>query len=338
MTGQFSMNDIVDATKQLMHNDVPKEYTQADAQEAIRQAIIAINDGSTTLSPKNFYRGSETFALVETLINVIENEGLKGDEFFMDFVDYRNIAEGDKNLFYSENTDTFIVSEIGRGNEGIRRQRLNAYQTYSVTTSPKAIRVYEHLSRLLAGRIDFSTLVQKVTESLTKKRYEDIYSLFTTVASTTPGMYSQACYTGTYKEDDIIRVIDHVEADNDAPATIIGTRNALRKLKMDVVADAAKSDMYDMGYYGKFNGTPTYRIRSRYKTGTKDFIFPDDKLYVIAGRDKFIKFVTEGNAILAQRQAIENADLTQEYWYITQYGLTLALQHCIGLIELTTTP
>lgn len=329
---EFTTKDTLELAKRIICHDVPKEYTESDAQTALRQKLIEMNDGKEKLNPRTFRPGTELYALIEELINVVENEGLKGDEFFMNFVEYRNVAEGDQNIFYTEDQDTFIVSEIGRGNQGIRRQRLNAGEQFSVTTSPKAIRTFEHLSRIMAGRINFNTMVQRVTESITKKRYDDIYTAFTGITATTRGMYSGIIYTGTYNENAVLDVIDHVEADNNAPATIIGTRKALRQLKMDVVADAAKDDMYAMGYYGRFNGTPTYRIQSRYQTGTKNFIFPDNKLYVVAGQDKFIKFVTEGNSILNNVQAVDNMDLTQEYWYIMQYGIAVWLAHGIGLI------
>lgn len=333
----FTMNDTLELAKSVITHDVPREYTENDAQTALRHALIEMNGGSEKLNVRTFRPGTELFAFIEELINVVENEGLKGDEFFMNYVDYRNVAEGDQNIFYTEDTEGFIVSEIGRGNQAIRRQRLNAGQQVSITTSPKAVRVYEHLSRLMAGRVNFNTMVQRVAESINKKKYEDIFATFTGVTAATDGMYAQLVYSGTYTENNVLDVIEHVEADNNASATIIGTRKALRTLKTDtdLTSNMAKDDMYDMGYYGKFNGTPCYRIRSRYKTGTHDFIFPDNKLYIVAGNEKFIKFVTEGNAILDTRQAVENMDLTQEYWYITQYGIALMLNHGIGIVEFT---
>ena len=332
---EFTATDTLALAESILHNEVPKEYTSTDAQSALRHSIIELNNGSEKLNPRTFRPGTELFAFIEDLINIVENEGLKGDEFFMQFVDYRNVAEGDQNIFYTEDQDGFIVSEIGRGNQAIRRQRLGAGEQMTVTTRPYAIRVWEHLSRIMAGRIDFNTMVQRVATSIQKKKYEQIFETFQTITSATPGMYNELTYSGSYDEDSVLNVIEHVEADNNAPATIIGTRKALRKLQMDVLADGAKDDMYAMGYYGRFNGTPTYRIQSRYKEGTHDFIFPDDKIYVVAGNEKFIKFVTEGNAILDTRQAVENMDLTQEYWYITQYGIALMMGHGIGICTFT---
>lgn len=332
---EFTVNDTLELTKAIIRNEVPKEYTSKDAQSALRQSLIELNGGSDQFSARNFRPGTEMFDFVEKYLDVVVNEGLKGDEFFMNYVEYINVNEGDKNIFYTEDKDTFVVSEIGRGNQGIRRQRLGWGEQFSVPTSPKAIRVYEHLSRIMSNRVDFSVLTQRVAASIQKHQYMDIFKLFTSLSATTQGMYAQATYTGTYDEDSILDVIQHVEADNEAPATIIGTLKALRQLEMDVVADQAKTDMYMMGYYGRFNGIPTFRIESRYAEGTRDFIFPDDKLYIVAGQDKFIKFVTEGQPLLNTVSALDNMDLTQEYFYIWQYGVAMWLMHCIGLVTLT---
>lgn len=330
------INDVLGSAQQLIHNDVPTTFSKTTAEENLRKGILELNGGKDTLDPRTFRPGTELFAFVEQLIQVVENEGLQGDEFFMQFVDYRNVNQGDQMVFYTEDTDPFVVSEIGPGNQGIRRQRFGAHEQVMVKTSPKAIRVYEHLSRLLANRINFNTFVDRVATSIQQKKYEDIYALFTSLSQTTPGMSDDLVFSGTYTEADVLKIIDLVEAENNAPATIIGTRNALRKLNVDkdVISNLAKDDLYNMGYYGKFNGTDTFRVRPRFKAGTRNFIFPDNKLYIIAGNDKFIKFVTEGNALLDHVPAFNNMDLTQEYWYITQWGVALMLNHGIGICEL----
>lgn len=335
-------NDVLVMAKELVGQNL--EHYSSDrvkTEEALRQALIQANGGSTQINPRNIYPGSELFQIIPELIQIVSDTGLKGDEFFMNYVDYRNVAEGDMNEFYTEDDDTFIVSEIGRGNQAIRRQRLGNGVKYTVPTTPYAIRVYEHYSRLMSGRADWSTFVARVSKSTQDKKYESIFGVFESITKTTPGMYNEVEYTGTYDEDSLLSVIEHVEADNGgAGAKIIGTRGALRQLRMDILADQAKSDMYNVGYYGKFYGIPTFCIRSRYKTGTHDFIFPSDRLYIIASDEKFIKFVTEGTPLLKTVDPFDNMDLTQELWHIEQYGVRAELRHAIGLVTLVpeTTP
>lgn len=104
--------------------------------------------------------------------------------------------------------------------------------------------------------------------------------------------------TGSFDASKLIDIIDHVEAANGTKATIFGTRAALRKITDIAVSDEAKSDFYNMGYYGKFAGTPVVRMDQRHKINSNEFLLPNDKLYVFAGGDRFIKRVTEGDTFV----------------------------------------
>lgn len=329
--------DVLGALKQYVRNDIPNTMTLAEGGDTLRNAILDLNGGSDTIDPRTFRPGTELFAFVEEAITIIENEGIKGDEFFMKYVDYRNVAEGDQAVFTTIDNNPFMVSQIGRGNQAIARQRLNAYNQIEVKTIPRAVRVYEHVSRMLAGRVDFNTFIQLVAQSVQKQKYDDIYQIFLGLSKTTPGMYNEVVYSGSYSEQSVLDVIAHVEADNNAPASIIGTANALRRLQMTIMADSAKNDLYNVGYYGKFFGKDTYCIQSRYKTGTHEFIWPDNRIYIVASQDKWIKFVTEGRGYMDTRSFTENFDMTNEYWYITQYGVALLLAHAVGICDFTNT-
>ena len=67
---------------------------------ALRKALVEANGGSTKLDIKALRDGScsKVFAIVEELVNVISEEGLKGDEFFMNMVEDRNLALGDTRI------------------------------------------------------------------------------------------------------------------------------------------------------------------------------------------------------------------------------------------------
>ena len=63
----------------------------------------------------------------------------------------------------------------------------------------------------------------------------------------------------------------------------------------------------------------------RHKIGTSDFLYDDDVLTIIAGDDKPIKFVYEGDPLVIMGDPLKNADLTQEYFYAERYGLGIVL-------------
>lgn len=48
----------------------------------------------------------------------------------------------------------------------------------SIPTSLKVVKIYEELNRVLSGRVDFNTFINKVSESFRKKLLDDIYALW----------------------------------------------------------------------------------------------------------------------------------------------------------------
>lgn len=321
-----NMNDIVKLAVDLYHGNVQK-YSKSEANNALRQALIELN-GGTTLNYKNLRgtKGEQLFALIEEILDATVVEGLQANDFFNALVDFRNVAEGDKNVFVTRDSNLFVVDEAADGTQGIRRQRLGGESEFSVPTSLKAVRIYEELNRVLSGRVDFSEMINKVAESFQKKILDDIYSIWTNLDGNQLGGAVYFVNNGSYDEDDLLDLIAHVEAAaGGRQATILGTKKALRNLAPSIQGVDSKSDLYNLGYYGKFYGTPVMAIPQRHQVNSTSFVMPDDVLTVIAGDDKFIKFVYEGDPLVIMGDPKTNADLTQEYFYAVKYGVGVVL-------------
>lgn len=260
------------------------------------------------------------FELIEEIIPRTVVEGLTGDEWFNQLVDFRNIALGDENLFELKDEMWFEVSTVAPGVRGLRRQRVSGSETKSMSTELHGIRIYEHLRRLLAGRVDFNEFIEAVGKSYRKKLLDDIYTCF---AGLTTEQLGGTTYdvAGSYDEEALLDMIQHVEAVSGKKATIIGTPKALRKLAPSIQGVDSKSDLYNIGYYGKFYGSDTIATPQRHKVGTTEFIFPDDTIYVVATDSKPIKVVYEGDSIIKLTDALDNADMTQEYEFYDAYGV-----------------
>lgn len=310
-------------------------YSKAQTSEAIRQALIEANGGSNKLSPKTFVRGSELYSIVEELIPTIVEEGLNDSNPIFKLVEYKNIASGDVNEFCTEGKAVFVVAEAASGIRGVRRQRIADGEKVSVKTSMKIVRVYEELGRLLAGRITFDKFVDGVATSFKKQILADAYAAIASISKETAGLNPDNVIAGTYNEDQLLAMIDRVEAATGKTAKIYGTRTALRKITNAVVSDEAKSDLYNMGFYGKFNGTDMVRLNQAFKLGTKEFVLDDTKVYVIAGDDTPVKMVNEGEGLIIERQAGENNDLTQEYIYGQAWGTGVICAEDLGVYTFT---
>lgn len=321
------MNDIVKLAVDAYFGRVEK-YSTEDSMETLRNALVEANGGSTTLDYKNLRNGNaaKVFALVETILNRTIWEGLQGDEHFMALVDYRNVADGDKNIFVIEDSDLFHVAEIADGTQGLRRQRLGGRNEVSLPVKRKGVKIYEELDRVLSGRVDFNHFIKKVADSFKNALNEEIATLWTSATAADLGGATYFPVAGAYDEDALLETIAHVEAAaGGKTATLLGTKKALRKLAPSIQGDASTADLYNMGYYGKFYGSPVVVTPQRHKIGSTDFLMPDDVITIIAGDDKPIKCIREGNPLILMGDPMQNADLTQEYLYSEKVGLGIVL-------------
>ena len=102
-------------------------------------------------------------------------------------------------------------------------------------------------------------------------------------------------------------------------------KRQVRNLAPSVQGTDSHSDIYNLGYYGKFYGSPVIVTPQRHKVGTTDFVMADDVINIIAGDDKPIKCVYEGDPIVIMGDATSNGDLTHEYLYGEKYGMGIVL-------------
>lgn len=321
------MNDIVKVAVDAYHGNV-EQYSVGQSMDLMRKALVDLNGGSTTMNYKNIRDGkcSGLFTLIEEILSRTVSEGLTGNEFFYNLVDYRNVPEGDKNIFVTEDSNLFVVSDVADGTQGIRRQRLGGQSQTSIPTTMKMVKIYEEMNRVLSGRVDFNYFINKVSESFRQQLLDDIYTLWSGATADDFGGTTYFPTAGAYSDDELLELIAHVEAAaGGKPATIICTKKAARNLAPSVQGSDSQSDIYNNGYYGKFFGTPVVVTPQRHKVKSTEFVMRDDVITVIAGDDKPIKCVREGNPILVVGNPADKADFTYEYLYGEKYGLAILL-------------
>ena len=116
---------IVKLATDMIQNKVSGNFADASKNsEALIEALIEANGGSSKINPKTFHRGNALFDIVEEIIPAITEEGLKGDEFFMELVEYRNLngsfksdaefleVAGVKNIFAEKIKPMIIIGKI----------------------------------------------------------------------------------------------------------------------------------------------------------------------------------------------------------------------------------
>lgn len=248
-----NIRDIVKLGVDAYHGNVSK-YSVDESMETLRQALIEANGGSEILTFKSMrdHQADGLFSIIEEILQRTVVEGLTEDQLFMQMVEFRNRALGDENLFLVEDSTLFRVDEIAEGHQGIRRQRLEGVTEVTIPTRLRAVKIYEELNRILAGRVDFNYLINKVAESFRNQLLNDIYGAWSAMTVNDFGglVYfpTTAATAGAYSEDALLDLIAHVEAvANGQQVTILGTKKALRKLYPSIAGETAKTDMYNSG-------------------------------------------------------------------------------------------
>ena len=327
-----NMNEIVRAAVDAYHGTVEK-YSVGQSMEMLRQALIEANNGSTKLNYKAIRDGKcvGLFSIVEEILDRTIVEGLTDNDYFNQMVDFRNPKLGDEQDFLVEDSTLFFVSEAAEGTQGIRRQRIDGYTTVTIPTTLKVVKIYDELNRVLAGQIDFNKMIDRVAMSMKQRLLNDSYDLWINATAADLGGSAYFPVAGNYDEDTLLETVAHVEAAaGGRPATILGTARALRHLvpANGALSNEAKNDLYQDGFYGFFYGTKMVKLPQRHKINSTEFVFDDntkDTLIIVAGDEKPIKCVREGDPLIIQGDPLNRADLTVEYLLGDRYGMGLVL-------------
>ena len=310
-----------------------KDHSVGEGVEVLRQALVDLNGGSK-FDYKSFRRNKiEIYEIIEELIPMIVTEKNKDNELFRLLVEERNAKEGDTFEFEVEDRTEFVVAEMARGIATPRRQRIHGKSSVAVHTTTHGIRIYEEFARFIAGRIDWNALVDGVARAYNNKVFDDIFAALSGITQDTPGMNSELIYGGTYSEAEILSIVDKLEGMTGRRAVIYGTKAALRKCESAVQSEEAKKSYYNNGYWGKLAGTDMVCLPNIYDRQNKKLIFPDNKLWILAGDDRPIKYCTEGEVYMSDTTE-GNADMTIEHTLIARWGVAIVVGSEIGLVTL----
>ena len=199
------------------YNGVVSNYSVNDANNAIRTAILEACGGEWNYNHfmKNKYDVYEV--MIETVS--IGMGTLLADKF-NGFVDTQDTLLGDTTTFMIEDNSLFRVASIANGTTDIRRQKLYGKKV-TVETEKLGIKIYAELDMFMAGRIDWSKMINRVMLSFNhevgNRVYNGLYNSYASLSSP----YAKA---GTLTESDLAEMVAHVEARTGQRCVIYGTK------------------------------------------------------------------------------------------------------------------
>ena len=335
------MNEIAKLIIDNYNNDLPTQFsakTKAERDEMIRQEMLDVL-GMTKFDAMSFRKAMrnpvtnvKVFEIIENVITEGIIKGTYKNAFFDQFVETKTIDAGDINEFYVEPRHQLVAAEFSGSHFDLKRQRIDVGQSFSVEMRDFGIKVYEYLERVLASRCDFVTLVNLLQEAVDRKLREISYTTFEALLNRLPEQWT---VSGSLDEAEILEVCAHIEADA-GEVTFVGTKIALNKLQGKVAlpaSDAMKNERNEKGYVSLWNGYRCIELEQVHKQGTFDFLMSNDEIYLIAGDTKPVKMaVTSG--LINETSGYQNHDMSMEYTYTFQAGVSVVLDKAIGKITL----
>ena len=313
-----------DEVKNLMYDlamgneiyDGDRVVSKAEAEQKLRticQKVFGVNENSSKRELKRAYRehGREFFDIIEEVVDVVIAHGFKENEFFNNFVDYRNIALGDAYEFYSEDEVILSIAKVGMSHHDYILQRLGKGETTTIPTARYGAAVGADINMYLIGREQWSDLCNAIAKAFTVKIQQEIYAALLTAATQIPaGIRSNFVGTGAVSmanKNSIDAIISNVQIANESEVVILGTKTALKSLNalsdINWRAASLKEDVSHSGRMGDYEGTLLMEIPQRFTSKTDlTPLIDNTKLWILPASqtDQFIKMVDQGETEIDQ--------------------------------------
>lgn len=328
------MRDLTDPKFNYNVNGVT--VTKTELENTLRDVINnqMLNNMSFRKAMRNPIYANQVYALVEELIDISIAENIMDSPFINSFVEYRNVALGDKNEFYSEG-GMLYAAEFAGNHWDTERQMLDLGSSFSIKTKWVYVHCYEDLERFTKGYCSLERLVDKVYQALNRYIKEHINATFEVCNTAVPASLTA---TGNTQEA-VVELMDKVSAlAGTDKIRIAGTRLALLKLGAVLdekfLADSQKEALATNGYVPDWMGAELMVIPQVLKSGSvSELGLSNDYLYILAGDSKPIKVVCEGDTYTKMVTDNSNNDMTYEVQVQTKIGFGLVLPEVFGRFE-----
>lgn len=305
-------------------------FNEVAGEDAIRNAINVACGGE--FNYKNFRENKyKVFSIIEELVDttlgvVITNQ-------FDGLAEVKNVAIGERPAFRVEDPSLFRIARIAGGTNDLRRQKL-LNGKFEVDTDWFGAKIYAELEMFIAGLVPWNEFVNRITLSFANDLGKRIYEA---VANSYTALNAVYGVTGTYNEDKLFDMVQHIEARSGGKkAVVMGTKKALRKVSKDLVmSDNMKEKFNQIGYIGTVGGVDLVLLPQAHKVGTDEFYVDDNMLLVIPQGEKLVKVVVEGETQMIEvADAGTRNDQQMEYLVQKKFGVGVMQSAIYGIYKI----
>lgn len=355
-----AMNTSYDEVKALMVDlytgNLSDGVSKKDAEDKLREISLSLF-GLTEETVKSkrertrAYRdnGRHFFDVIEEVVDWTVTTGLKENEWFNALVNYKNLADGDENLFVNEAQEVILsIARMGKRHHDTILQRLPIGSTFSVDTDVYGAAVGADIDRYLIGQEDWTKLVNAITKAFVVKIQDLIFTELYKLPfglPTTAGFVESGSISSTNKKK-FDKVLQNVSVANDnANVIIVGTMVGLQELenliKVNWIADSQKEDVAANNRLGNYGRYQLVEIPQRFARNdvTKD-LYKDDVLFIFAaGDNKIFDMVDVGETIIDEvterGEANGRIDDIMKYEVQREFGIAGRLGRYMGKWTIT---
>ena len=351
---ETSYDEVRNLMFDLYKNELGEGVSKRDAEDKLRaltREIFGVTKDSSRRDRKraydNYFR--EYFDVVEEVADFVVTTGFREQEWFNALTNYRNIKEGDENLFTNEAMDTILaIGTMGKRHHDTILQRLPQGKSYSVDTDLYGAAVGADIDRYIIGQEDFTKLIDAIAKAFIEKVQTlilgQIEVAYTKLPVQTGFVESGSISVANRKRFN--KVAEKVSTANDnAPVIIMGTTSALQELDnlipVNWISSSQKEQVASMGRLGNYGPYQLVEIPQRFARNdvTKD-LYNDNVLYFFAqGDNKLVDFVDYGEVLIDEitdrGEANGRIDDIMKYEAQREFGASVRLGKYFGQWNIT---
>ena len=332
--------------REIYDEEQDRVISTAEASDAIRDLCFEKLGLSKDSTQRDIARALkresalELFELIEEVIDRKVAQGWEENEFFNQFVDTKNVADGDMNEFYAKQDIILNVAKVAGDHHDLIVQKLGEGETITIPTSVYAVKVGTDIRMFLTGRKDWSEFIDAVAKAFVKKAQDTAYAEVMNAGSRIPAasQFNKTGVLGNATKETFDTLIEDVEtANGNAPVVIMGTKSALRKLNAltDIawVAPSQKESVAQTGLLGFYEGTMLVEIPQRFANNTTATKLVDNtKLLIMPQVDnKFVKFVDYGETSIEVTKEGDTMNDQQTYEVQRRMGVGTVISRYFGV-------
>lgn len=349
-----SYDEVKNLMFDLYKNELDEGISKRDAEDTLRDLslkIFGLTKDSSRRERERAYRdyGRQYFDVIEEVVDWTVSTGLKENEWFNVLVNYKNLNEGDENLFVNEHEEVILsIARMGKRHHDTMLQRLPENKTYSIDTDVYGAAVGADIDKYLIGQEDWTKLVDAITKAFVVLTQDLIFAELLEAPKKLPVQtgFVQTGALNTVNKKKFNKVLQNVSKANDnSEVVIMGTMVGLQELEnlIDInwISASQKEDKAKMGRLGNYGRYTLVEIPQRFARNdvTKD-VYDDDILWIFAAGDsKMIDMVDVGETIIDEitdrGEANSNIADLMKYEVQREIGVATRLGRYFGQWKIT---